>query len=191
MVERAGSSIGNYYHYFGDKEGLLIALVERTAERIAERIDIARAAATGSAQRLTTMVTTGIAAALEERPLAALLFAGSFGDRAREIIADRFIGRTAEVLDSLRDTGLASLNPDVSEEPSLTNNAEISTELLATLWQGSILMLIERLLAGRLEVDPTEAGRICAAWNLRALGWNLPVRRPRRRDDQGDGPPAQ
>ncbi|MFW6260940.1 MAG: hypothetical protein ACOC6J_05085 [Spirochaetota bacterium] len=100
------------------------------------------------------MVRTGIIAAMEERALSQILFASDYGERVRERIRHRFVDRTVAVF--------------VREPVGLA--ATVDPKLVAVLWQGSILMLVEQLVSGELDVNVDEAARLCAAWNLRALG---------------------
>ena len=104
--------------------------------------------------RLEAMVRTGIIAALEERDLSQILFASDYGERGRERIRYRFVDRTLAFF-AREPVGLA---------------ATLDPKLVAVLWQGSIQMLVERLVSGELEINVDEAARLCAAWNLRALG---------------------
>jgi AcrR family transcriptional regulator len=188
VVDRASSSTGAYYHHFADKEELLVALVDRLADHIAQKVDALaageavvdvaiespdpsastdheKAAAHGRASssghgvrtRLRTMVEAGILAALEERALAQVLFASDYGERVRERIRQRFIGRTVAFF-SREPVGLAMV---------------VDPKLIAVLWQGSILMLVEQIVRGELEVNAKEAARICAEWNVGALGPDL------------------
>jgi AcrR family transcriptional regulator len=176
VVARAGSSTGAYYNHFADKEDLLAALVDRLADRIGARIDqISRSGAefddggmhagetaeVGAADhhrdvrsRLELMVRTGITAALEDRDLSQVLFLSDSGERVRTRIRHRFLDRTREFF--VREpVGVAAM---------------IDPKLVAVLWQGSILMLVEQFVSGELEMDVAEAAQLCAEWNLRALG---------------------
>lgn len=163
VVGRAGSSTGAYYHHFADKEDLLAALVDRLADRIAAKVDAAAHAGVRTEElsstpdvrpRLELMVRTGIIAALEERDLSQILFASDYGERVRERIRHRFVDRTVAFF---------------TREP-VGVVATVDPKLVAVLWQGSILMLVEQLVSGELDVNVDEAARLCAAWNLRALG---------------------
>jgi len=108
--------------------------------------------------RLEAMVRTGIIAALEERDLSQILFASDYGERVRERIRYRFVDRTLAFF-TREPVGVA---------------ATVDPRLVAVLWQGSIQMLVERLVSGELEINVDEAARLCAAWNLRALGLDGP-----------------
>ena len=160
VVARAESSTGAYYHHFADKEDLLAALVDRLADRIAAKVDAAAAGGAAPAPtpdvrtRLELMVRTGITAALEERALSQVLFASDYGERVRERIRHRFVDRTLAFF--------------VREPVGVAQT--VDPKLVAVLWQGSILMLVEQLVSGELDVEVDEAARLCAEWNLRALG---------------------
>lgn len=154
LVKAANSSIGNYYHHFGDKESLFVALVDRLADRVAAEADSASAEATDVRTRLLTMVSVGLSAALREPALPRVLFASNYGERVRGRVRRRFIDRTVDFF-TRHPVGVA---------------ARVDTRLVAVLWQGAILMLIERMATGELEVPIEEAARVCAEWNVRAVG---------------------
>lgn len=152
VVERAGSSIGAYYHHFADKEELLAALVDRLADRIAQKVD--QTVDADVRTRLKQMVQTGITVVLEERALAQVLFASDSGDRVPDRVRKRFVDRTTAFF---------------TREPVGVSKT-MDPRLIAVLWQGSILMLVAEIVRGELAVDGEEAARLCAEWNVRALG---------------------
>lgn len=154
IVGAAGSSIGNYYHHFGDKEALLAAVADRLANRVAERVDAAASAQSTVRAKLHAMVRVGVVAALEDPAVSGVIFASGGGNRVRETIRRRFIDRTAEFFRRF-PAGVA---------------LEHDAELVAALWQGPILLLIERTVSGEFALEPEEAAKVCADWNIRALG---------------------
>ncbi len=106
--------------------------------------EVARPIGAGRA-RLEAMVRTGITAALEKRDLSQILFASDYGERVRERIRHRFVDRTLTFF-TREPVGIA---------------ATVDPRLVAVLWQGSILMLVERLVSGELEITSTKP-RGCA-----------------------------
>lgn len=154
VAERAESSVGNYYHHFADKESLVVALVDRLSDRIAARVDEVAGRKADPRERLGAMVTTGITAALEEPELVRALFASAYGEQVRQRIRERFVDRTAAFFAGAPAGVAATVDP----------------RLIAVLWQGSMLLLVELLATGDLDLPPGEAARACAEWNLRALG---------------------
>lgn len=161
VVARAESSVGNYYHHFANKDELLLAMAQSVMEEHAATVDaISSAVAPGSTRpnalaRVATMVAVGIQLALEEPALGPLTTATGLGERVRAMILDHFLERTCRQFSRPEFASLIA-NPPVT----------------ATLWQGAILMLIERATSGKLAVDrtPADVALECAAWNLRALG---------------------
>jgi AcrR family transcriptional regulator len=67
LVEEAGVPASSIYHYFGSKEGVLLAVMERGAERFHEALPEAPARVRSRVEHLQLLVTS-IAEALERRP---------------------------------------------------------------------------------------------------------------------------
>ena len=67
IVEEAGIPASSIYHYFGSKEGVLLAVLERGAQRFLDALPDGQPPPGPRAQRLRVLVAV-IAATLERRP---------------------------------------------------------------------------------------------------------------------------
>ena len=67
IVKEAGIPISSVYHYFGSKDGVLLAVMERGAERFFEGLPDP-AQRIGTAEEHLTAVTAALVAALDEHP---------------------------------------------------------------------------------------------------------------------------
>ena len=178
VVVGAQSSVGKYYHHFAGKDELLLAMAERVMEKQTEKIDAIAALPPASSDsqeppdedrlaaaltRVAVMVTVGTYIALDDPAVSALTRASGLGENVRGMIHDRFLERTR----------LQFSRPEFAplvDDPALT----------AIFWQGSILLLLERVIAGDIGGTP-DLRRLAiqtATWNLRALGVPADLREP-------------
>src|ERR1700739_4546342 len=67
IVERSGIPASSIYHYFGSKEGVLLAVMERGANRFFEELPDVQRRVGSQLEHLQTLVAT-IADTLERRP---------------------------------------------------------------------------------------------------------------------------
>lgn len=153
IVADAGSSMGNLYFYFRDKEDILRAVLEDATGEAARTIDEAISRVPPGPAQLAIAVITGVESLLAESELARIVFteAPRSGLRAEAIapFADRvqrFFATAPDLLD-----GLA---PDVA----------------AHAWVGAIWQAVEGQLDATPEPVPRDLGRGLARWNLRATG---------------------
>jgi AcrR family transcriptional regulator len=154
IADAAGTSIGNCYFYFANKEALLVAAVDAIIADISAEADAAaRAAANGGAkEQARALVTAGMQAALERPVVTALMLSEAARAPVRERIRTHFTVRTSRFF---------------AAHPELTGTA--SPEVVAAAWQGTILNVLERYLAGDLDYSGDAIAAFTASWNLAAL----------------------
>ena len=153
IVADAGSSMGNLYFYFRDKEGILQAVLDEATCEAARTVDEAIARVPPGPAQLAIAVITGVESLLAERELARIVFveAPRSGLRAEAMapFADR-VQRFFAAAPGLLD-GLA---PDIA----------------AGAWIGAIWQAVEGQLDATPELVARDLGRDLARWNLRATG---------------------
>jgi len=151
VVEQAGTSIGNCYFYFADKEKLLEALVEEVNSEVGAVIDRAVAEAPPSgAARLAVSVYVGVVYALQNPALARLAF----------MEAPQARPPTAALAEQARRI--------FKSAPGLVGS--LDPHLAALAWQGAMFQVLEATASGTIAADPDQLGRFLARWNLQALG---------------------
>lgn len=104
LVEEAGVPASSIYHYFGSKEGVLLAVMERGAERFFEALPIPDRRIGSQAEHLAALVEAA-AAALDRNPnfLRILIVMATQPVNAAEGEVHRVVNRVREMaLDQLR-----------------------------------------------------------------------------------------
>jgi AcrR family transcriptional regulator len=105
LVDEAGVPASSIYHYFGSKEGVLLAVMERGAERFFEALPIPDRRLGSQAEHLTALVEA-VAATLERNPdfLRLLVVMAAQPVNAEEGEVHRVVDRVRELaLERLRD----------------------------------------------------------------------------------------
>lgn len=153
IVADAGSSMGNLYFYFRDKEGILRAVLEDATREAARAVDAAIARVPAGPAQLAIAVITGVESLLAERELARIVFveAPRSGLRAEAVApfasrVQRFFEATPDLLDG------------------------IAPSIAASAWTGALWQAVEDQLDATPEPVPRDLGRALARWNLRAAG---------------------
>jgi AcrR family transcriptional regulator len=153
IVQEAGTSIGNCYFYFSNKEALLQAVVEDFAHQIGQAIDAAIAAVPPGPEQLAVALAHGVKAALAQADLARVLLVEANMPRLRTIVLNYFAARLPYLLEEGEQHG---------------NEAQM---LLTTLaWQGAVFQILEAAIRGSVEADATTVTHFLIRWNLRAIG---------------------
>ncbi|MEM6531754.1 MAG: TetR/AcrR family transcriptional regulator [Myxococcota bacterium] len=158
VSKSAGTSIGNLYFYFSNKEELLLAVVDDFILELGERIDTARARSGSAVEQLTNAIYAAILWAMANEQLLALILLGDGAQSLRQRVLDFF---TERLIDFLRT--------HADEIP------ETDPVLAAHAWEGAVFNVLEQRLAGRLDLSNVEIARFLAHWNLRALGFSEEV----------------
>ena len=154
IVQLAGTSIGNLYFYFANKEALLATLAE-----------LALRAAWARGDELMAAVPAGPAR------VAAMVYANAYG----LMVADRDILQimlAAERLLPVRDHVVALNMTRVRAilQENLPAYTARDLDLVATAWSGAARYLFEQGMSdGRLDAKPTRLAEYTVRWNLRAL----------------------
>ncbi|WP_245913209.1 TetR/AcrR family transcriptional regulator [Mycobacterium kansasii] len=118
VVSRSGASIGSIYHHFGGKTELFVAIFDRMASAIEQRIKEASKQAAGETDRrriLALYVRAYLEAVWDHRRVAKLVSAGDRPPEFRNTRRDR--------LTAAFRTGMAGLEPDSSRRGQLLTRA--------------------------------------------------------------------
>ena len=154
VVREAGTSIGNCYFYFNNKEALLRALVEEITHEI--KVDAEKAVARMDGEvvpRLAVSLHILFAKVLENSAISRLILLGLAQPTLREAT---FAYYTAALLRFFE------------EHPNLL--PEMDSELLVEAWLGGCAAVLEAAVTGDIDRDPHEISRFLVGWNLRASG---------------------
>ena len=153
VVREAGTSIGNAYFYFENKEGLVKALVEEGLRATWARADPIIASVEPGAPRIAVHVYTNLMTLLgPEKDLAAIAVAGMPG------VVRHISGLLWERL-SVR---LKESFPDRKAEELL---------MIAAAVFGANRAAVELYLTGILKVRPEDLAKFVVGWHLRALAF--------------------
>jgi len=155
IVQNASTSTGNFYFYFKDKNDVIGILIDDELSLISSEIDAAakRALNIGASKTgiLASMVYMGMRIGLSPDRKAGLLFQQDIRKLAFPRLEKLMIERTGHFFDSAE------------------NMAEnLPSEIAAVLWQGSLLLMIER--GGVKGFNAEDIAEFCTIWNLRAIG---------------------
>ena len=154
IAEAAGTSIGNLYFYFTNKDDLLDALLSEARDRVWGWID-----------QVSPMLPPGPAR------LAVAIYANAIGllwsDRALTYMLLREAERP-ELADRIAALYQARMRQAIQENVSGYPTADL--DRAAITWIGAGRYAVQRLVAGDLAGDPMELARFLARWNLRGLG---------------------
>jgi AcrR family transcriptional regulator len=156
IVAAAGTSIGNCYFYFPNKEALLVAIAEEFRAEIEWRIDAAIAGVPFGPGLLAVAVYRGALSVLEQADIARVAFSDAALPPLRRITMELFAARVQRAFAAAPNLFAAW--------------PEATAELAAHAWQGAANYVLEDAINGRLQADPDQVARFLARWNLQALG---------------------
>ncbi|MEL6543134.1 MAG: helix-turn-helix domain-containing protein [Myxococcota bacterium] len=154
VAKSAGTSIGNLYFYFSNKEELLLAVVDDFMREIGGRIDRAKALFDAGAHQIAGGVYAAILAAMSNDQLVALILMSDGAQSLRQRVLEYFTARLLEFFDEHRE--------EIPEGQHL---------MVAHAWQGALFNVLEQRLSGELSCNDLELARFLALWNLRGLGY--------------------
>lgn len=152
IVQEAGTSIGNLYFYFRNKEQVLAALAAQITTEIAETMDAAIARAPVGVPQLAVAMYTSVTTLLMQADIAQLVLAESARPLLR-LEAMAFFTARIRYFFTMHPALVGELNPD----------------LAARAWQGAIFYVLESVLSGQIEESADTVGRFLVRWNLQAL----------------------
>jgi AcrR family transcriptional regulator len=158
IVARAGTSIGNAYFYFPNKERLLAELVEQCTRETWDATEAFAESAVPGPARIGAIIYANLLSMLvENRDLAQLLFLTDRHEAGIQIVREVSVARWL--------SQLASSHP---------GRTEAEYQLIATAIFGANRTAVERVLSGALDAAPARIARDMARWSLRALGAGEP-----------------
>ena len=153
VVARAGTSIGNAYFYFGNKEQLVAEAVGSVIDGVLAESEREALRVPPGPRRLATLLVNNASAVLDTRsPLARVLLATDQRLGTIQIAEDKAVAVLVRQL--------ASCLPDrpADELPAI-----------ATAIFGANRTIIQRMTRGVLDMDATRAKAFMLRWSLRAL----------------------
>ena len=134
VVEEAGIPMSSVYHYYGSKDGILLAVMERGAERFfADLPDPDRRTGSAPAEHLATVVSTA-ADTLERHPnFLRLLIVFAVQPPARRRRRDRGRRRRASASSALRTTARADRDRVRRRPPQPRDHYQLARFALAAI----------------------------------------------------------
>lgn len=156
IVKAAGTSVGNCYFYFPNKEAILFAIGEQLRVEVASEIDDAIAAIEMGPKRFAVAVYAGVIATIKRAPIAKVALIDTAFPSLRELTMEMFAGRARRAF---------------TEAPELfVGWPEATPDLSAAAWHGSVYYVLEGVLSGRIHEVPAQVARFAVRWNLQSLG---------------------
>jgi len=153
VVAEAGTSIGNCYFYFRNKEELLKAVIEEVNAEIGHEIDMAIARAPIGPARLAAAMDAGVRASLSRATAMKLMLAEATNPALPESVSSIYVTRVQRFFDAA---------------PELLNG--VDRDLVAHAWEGALFNVIRAALAGTVPADAETLSTFLIRWNMRALG---------------------
>jgi AcrR family transcriptional regulator len=153
IVGEAGTSIGNCYFYFPNKEALLLAVAAAIMDEVSQAMDAAMARVPPGPGRAAAALYAGATTILAQPDVARLALAEAAHPALRPLAVERFTERIRQFF---------------AANPALLG--DLDPALVVPAWQGTLFHVLEVALAGRAPVDGPAIGRFLARWNLQALG---------------------
>ncbi len=152
IVAEAGSSVGNLYFYFRNKEALLLAVIAEIFGLIWRVGEEEMAAVSEGPGRMVVLQHVNVIAAYEHPDLAEL------------VLSDRFdsVVSFIETVQQLRFKTLLSENVPGLDDDEL--------DLVVAAWAGVARNALLQHLRGRCDVDFLAMARFISRWNLTASG---------------------
>jgi len=153
VVEEAGTSIGNCYFYFRNKEDLLRAVIEEVNAEIGHEIDAALAQVPIGPARLATAIDAGVRALSKRAAVMRLVLAGSANPALREAVSSIYVARVQRFFEAA---------------PELLHG--LDRDLVAYAWEGALFNVIRAAIAAEVKADADQLATFLIRWNMRALG---------------------
>jgi AcrR family transcriptional regulator len=153
VVQEAGTSIGNCYFYFHNKDELLKAVMEEVNAEIGREIDTAIAQIPLGPARLAAAIDAGVRASLSRAAVMKLILAESTNPTLRETMSSIYVARVQRFFEAA---------------PELLHG--LDRDLVAYAWEGALFNVIQAALADTVIADVDKLSTFLIRWNMRALG---------------------
>jgi AcrR family transcriptional regulator len=154
IVIEAGTSIGNCYFYFTNKESLLSEIVKDIIAEIWDYADIKLTYASTGLRKLAVILFHSLSRVLEHNDIAQLMLTGYSLPSVRKPMLDDFRSRVKKL---------------VEEDPSLFRGGDADLEIFSVL--GTFITILERKRSGEIDLDADTLCHFFAKWNLQAIGY--------------------
>jgi AcrR family transcriptional regulator len=156
VAAAAGTSIGNLYFYFEDKEALLETLLAETREPTWARADALSDALPAGPARLAVLLYANTVTLL-----------GPTRDLTRAML---LLGAPPQVVERALEAYRVRLRGYLRDNvPGLPDR---DGELAVTAWTGANRSLVERRVRDELDTGPMDLAMFTVRWNLRAVGFS-------------------
>ncbi len=153
VVQEAGTSVGNLYFYFPNKDALLKALGEQVSEEFGRALDEAMTHVPPGPAQVAVGLYISARAVLRRRELARLAMEESSHRELRAACQAYQVARVQRFFES---------HPEYC--------GGVAPEWLTHAWLGAANRLLEQAIAGNLAGEPEELALFITRWNLQALG---------------------
>jgi AcrR family transcriptional regulator len=153
VVEEAGTSIGNCYFYFQNKEEVLRAVIEEANGEIGREIDAAIARASIGPTRLAAAIDAGVRALLSRSTVMKLILAEAANPALHETVSSIYINRVQRFF---------------TAAPELLQG--LDHDLVAQAWEGALFNVLRSAVTSDKMVKAGVLSVFLIRWNMRALG---------------------
>jgi AcrR family transcriptional regulator len=153
VVAEAGTSIGNCYFYFHNKEELLKAVIEAVNAEMGREIDAAIAETPIGPLRLATAIDAGVRAVLSRAAVMKLVLAQATNPAQRDTVSSSYVARVQRFFEAAPDL-LHGLDRD----------------LVAYAWEGVLFNVVRAALDDAGLADAETLTAFLIRWNMHALG---------------------
>ena len=153
VVREAGTSIGNCYFYFLNKEALLQVVIQDIIADIWTSADEALQDVPSGIKKLALIFYQSITVMLENEATGKLMLMALSLPSVRNAVFEDYRKRVRQLID---------------ENPGLFVDEDVDLKINAA--QGAAVALIEMILLDGMEYEPSKIGYFLARWNLQAIG---------------------
>jgi AcrR family transcriptional regulator len=153
VAAEAGTSIGNCYFYFHNKEDVLRAVIEEVNGEIGLEIDAAIAQAPIGPAQLAAAIDAGMRALLSRTAVMRLVLAEAANPALRETVSAMYIDRVQRFF---------------TAAPELLHG--LDRDLVAQAWEGALFNIMQAAVTETVTADAEVLSAFLIRWNMRALG---------------------
>lgn len=153
VVDEAGTSIGNCYFYFRNKEELLKAVIEEVNVEIGREIDETIAKIPIGPVRLAAAIDAGVRASLSRASVMKLVLAQAANPALRDAVSMLYVARVQRFFEAAPEP-LHGLDRD----------------LVAYAWEGALFNVMQAAMIDTMPANAETLSAFLIRWNMRALG---------------------